>query len=91
MVRKLQPWRNIKPTPSHLLLLVNLTSVEAGLHEHADGLDAQLKVVGGDVGSVAHDEGQRLHALDEGLGVVLAQVLAQGQAVLGELAPLGGG
>ena len=34
------------------------------------------------MGGVSHDEGQRLHALDEGLGVMLAQVLAQGQAVL---------
>lgn len=60
----------------------SLTTVQAGLHEDADGLDAQLEVLGRDVGGVAHDEGQRLHALDEGLGVVQAHVLAQGQAVL---------
>ena len=59
-----------------------LTSVEAGLHKHADGLDTELEVLGRDVSSVAHDEGERLHTLDEGLGVVQAHVLAQGQAVL---------
>lgn len=59
-----------------------LTSVEAGLHKHPDGSHTQLKVVRGDVRGVAHDERQRLHAFDERLGVVLAQVLTQGQAVL---------
>ncbi|TNN55402.1 hypothetical protein EYF80_034352 [Liparis tanakae] len=59
-----------------------LTSVEARLHEHPDGSNTQLEVVGRDVGGVAHDEGQRLHALDERLGVVLPVVLAQRQAVL---------
>lgn len=59
-----------------------LTSIEAGLHEHTDGSNTQLKVVGGDVGSVANDKGQGFHTFDERLGVVLAQVLSQSQAVL---------
>lgn len=59
-----------------------LTSVEACLHEHTDGSHTQLKVVGGDVGSVANNKGQGFHAFDERLGVVLTQVLSQSQAVL---------
>lgn len=31
---------------------------------------------------VAHDERQRLHTLEEGLGVVLTQILAHSQTVL---------
>lgn len=59
-----------------------LTAVQAGLHKHTDGSHTQLKVVRGDVSGVPHDEGQRLHALDEGLGVMLAQVLTHRQTVL---------
>lgn len=62
--------------------LERLTSVQAGLHKHADGSHTQLKVVRGDVSGVPHDEGQRLHALDEGLGVMLAQILTHRQTVL---------
>lgn len=64
------------------MVLERLTTIQAGLHKHPDGFHTQLKVVGGDVRGVAHDEGQRLHTLDEGLGVVLTQILAHGQAVL---------
>lgn len=34
------------------------------------------------MGCVTDDEGQRLHTLDERLGVMLAQVLTQSQTVL---------
>lgn len=62
--------------------LERLTSVQAGLHKHSYGFHTQFKVVRGDVGGVAHDERQRLHALDEGLGVMLAQILTHSQTVL---------
>ena len=59
-----------------------LTSIEAGLHKHSYSSDTQLKIIRGDVGSIADDEGQRFHTFDEGLCVVLAKVLTQCQAVL---------
>lgn len=70
------------PPVSQSAALERLTSVQAGLHKHTDGSHTQLKVVRGDVSGVPHDEGQRLHTLDEGLGVMLAQILTHRQTVL---------
>lgn len=59
-----------------------LTSVEAGLHKHSYSSDTQLEIVGRDMSSITDNERQRLHALDERLGVVLAKILTQSQTIL---------
>lgn len=60
----------------------SLTSVEASLHKHSYRSHAQFKILWGDVGGVPDDEGQRFHTLNQRLGVVVTQVLTQGQTVL---------
>lgn len=52
------------------------TSVKARLYEHSYGFDAKLEVFRSDVGGITHDEGKRIHALDEGLGVMQTHVLS---------------
>lgn len=53
-----------------LIVTGSQTSIKAGLHKHAYGLHTQLKVLRRDVGRISHDEGEGLHTLDEGLGVM---------------------
>ena len=57
--------------------VLQLTSVDAGLHEGAYRVHTALKVMWRDVGSVAHQEGQRLARLEQGLGVLVSQLLVQ--------------
>lgn len=58
--------------------LDTLTSIKAGFHKHSNGFHTKLKVLRCDMCSIAHNKRQRLHTLDEGLGVMQTHVLTQG-------------
>lgn len=57
--------------------------MQTGLNKSPNTVDANVKVVGGDVGDVPDQEGKALAALYQTAGVVRTQVSLQGQAVLG--------
>ena len=59
-----------------------LTSVDVGLDECADGVNAALKVVRCYVDGVAHQERESLATLDERLRIVVTQLLIQHNVVL---------
>ena len=59
-----------------------LTSIDAGFHKDADGVNAALEVVRSDMGSVPHQKGQSLGRLHQGASVPTHQLLSQLDAVL---------
>lgn len=75
------------PFPSRCLATPNqikdhLTPIQARLHKDADGFDTELEVLGCHMGSISHDERQRLHTLHERFCVMRAQIQPHSQAVL---------
>lgn len=55
-----------------------LTTIKTGLYKYAESLDTELKVVGCDVGSITHDEGQWFHTLKQGFSVMWSKVQPHG-------------
>ena len=63
--------------PPYTRPCANHTAINAGFHEDTDGMHTALKVVWRDMGGVPHQEGKGLTALDEGLAVMVLELLIQ--------------